>query len=386
MAKILISLLSKHTLPNVFVIRASDFSNMEAFIFVSTELMEQHKVFKAIEKASDLENRPTQKVIVKEDDLANIHARLDALNLSKTDEYYLNLTGGTKIMSIGVYNFFTQNGFNSHIFYVPIGKNLIHKIFPLDDVKIKPLTFRIGLADYLASYGVEIHEPKYINNTSKDPEYTRQLFSWFISEKRFTYQGKPFWWFASKLRKWVKPELGLNEIPWLESFIKDIDLPHIFPRKLMESEIQYLIGGWFEEFIYFAFKNTLKLENDFFGNSVHIKRENQKGKLVSNEFDVMFVYKNVLHVIECKTGLGRPKEVKQLFNNTVYKLAALRTEFGLQVKAYFLTLANTRNENGYIKESFQRRAAMHNIVFMDRVSILNDFEAFLQKLSGNTKS
>jgi len=89
--------------------------------------------------------------------------------------------------------------------------------------------------------------------------------------------------------------------------------------------------------------------------------ENDLKKTVDNEFDVLFVYRNVLYMVECKTASNKSKNI---FLESLYKVAALRQYFMLTVKAVLCVLFDITPLN-------KERARLTGIEVIDRA----DFKA-----------
>ena len=104
MATILVSLVSEQTIPNVLYIR--ECNNVDGYVFISTEKMDKKNVSQHIMEASGtVSNENSETVIVKEDSLQDIEKELKKQPFNKEDKFLVNLTDGTKIMAIGVYDF-----------------------------------------------------------------------------------------------------------------------------------------------------------------------------------------------------------------------------------------------------------------------------------------
>ena len=109
-------------------------------------------------------------------------------------------------------------------------------------------------------------------------------------------------------------------------------------------------------------------------------RPNAGGHPVPNECDLLFTFNNTLYIMECKVGLGF--KAKQLFEDSVYKLAALRNEFGQRVEAAFLTLSNLRGRDGEVKKAFLHRAQLHRVKLFDRQGVGEELEGWLRGARG----
>lgn len=344
MKKILISLVSDQTIPNVLFIKEY-YDVLDFFVFVTTEQMEEQGKLDWILKATGITKEQYHKAVVVEDELTSIENALNRLPLNQDDTFVLNLTGGTKIMTIGVYNYFLNK--NSKIFYIPIGKNVFRRIFPDTEQRDFKITYRTDLLTYLTSYGIEVLNHNEINSITKKEEFTLRFFEHNYSKNRLL--KRLFNHKSSSKRETCQQ----SEIPELFEWLVRIGFPFEKDGRLTTKETFYLLGGWLEEFTYTYFKKHLGLSDSAIGLNVRIKR-----KKVSNEFDVMFVYENAIYVIECKTGLTQ----KASYENAVYKLAALRKDFGLFVRSYILTMTEVK------AEVWKNRAALFNIQLLDNLS------------------
>ena len=219
----------------------------------------------------------------------------------KNDEVTLNITGGTKIGTIGTYQVFYTCG--KPIFYVNTQDDEIIKISPNEE-KI-PINVNMSIRDYLAAYGFNItnyvKEDRHINDRRHITEAIVQL--------------------AIK-----RPEL-IGEI---NRELKDIDKA-VYPKKISlrndrdmdllckklvdyglversrqttieipdEDAAKYLRGFWFEEYLYMTAKslnvNEVKL-------NVEGQWDASGKKPPRNEFDVLIVKRNRLFYISCKTA------------------------------------------------------------------------------------
>ena len=358
MSNVLVSLVSNQTIPNVLFIREMENElgkDVQRYLFVSTEAMENKEKTEFTILGSCIKKSKTDIIKVVEDSIEDINSKLKtwfAEEINDEDNIIVNLTGGTKIMSIAVYNLFKER--KSTIYYLPIGKNKYKQIFPSAKHREYNLTFRIPLKDYLISYGIKITS-KDINRTLKDKEYTEYLFRKFLNNE-----------FDIKVIGELRKERNEREIPLNEkakSFLDEIKFDTEKEEILNKKEINYLTGGWFEEYVYNLVREHIQLDNDKIGLSVQISRAKTQ-----NEFDVMFVYENILYVIECKTALK--DDGRNLLNDTLYKLSALKKDFGLIVRGYLFTLdKNLRDKNGILKSNYQKRADLLGVQLVDGATL-----------------
>lgn len=361
MNNVLVSLVSTQTIPNVLFIKEMEkrIEDIRMYLFVSTEKMEDTGKTDFIIQGSHIKKSKTEIIKVVEDSMEDINSKLIEFakeKLSDEDNLIVNLTGGTKIMSIGVYNFFKER--KSTIYYLPINKNIYKQIFPSLKHREHKLNFRISLKDYLISYGIKI-KSKDINKALKSRKYTESLFREFLNNEIDTE-------IIDELRKERnKKEIRLGEK--IKSFLEEIKFDIEKEGSINKKDINYLTGGWLEEYGYNLVRGHIQLDDDKIGLNVQISHDKTQ-----NEFDVMFVHENILYVIECKTALkdgGR-----NLLNDTLYKLSALNKNFGLNVRGYLFTLdRNLRGPEGEIKKDYQNRSDLLKVTLVDR-AILSDRE------------
>lgn len=324
-----INIISEQTIPNILFIKQFE-GQTDGYVFVSTQKMNQQGQLQAIIEVCQIPANNYQVITVNEESLADVETQLEALHFNRSTHYLVNITGGTKIMSLGVYSFFSR--FNSQMYYLPIGKNDCKQIFPPANETILALQHRVSLQQYLQAYGIGITNLNNINSLVQNPAVTQTFLNNKVSlnplirnlrlykeQREYTEQRKIT---HLPLRN-LPPELStLNNL--LQSL-------HFKPQKqneLNENELNYLLGQWLEEYVYSTIKNLFGLDAHFIGNSVSIHRQQ-----VANELDVVLIYNNTIYVIECKTGLNI-----LIFNETAYKLNALKKEFGLHVKSAIVCL------------------------------------------------
>ncbi|GBU24446.1 hypothetical protein R83H12_01076 [Fibrobacteria bacterium R8-3-H12] len=341
MSKLIVSLLSDQTIQNVMFIKQMKNERTE-HLFASTQKMEEKGIKKWIINVCGIKEIQTKTITIKEDSIKNIKEELSKIDFSTYEEILVNVTGGTKMMSIGVKEFFNDKR-QAKMYYMPINKN---EIVDLQNEKTEPINCEISLSDYLKSYGVKVE------NESKPlfpEEYTKE----FYKEHYEKLNSKGI---LGSLRKDRKKN---RENSWQE--LKGIG----FKEDLNKKEIAYLTGGWFEEFVYFKIKKELNLADDYIKNGVQIT-SGQKN--VQNEFDVLYLKDYKLYSIECKTSiLDGNNENKSIMSETIYKAKALQKDFGLTAKASIYTLSSKQE----IKNSGMERASYFDIDIKSR----EDFNA-----------
>ncbi|MBP8090956.1 MAG: DUF1887 family protein [Phocaeicola sp.] len=296
--RILISLLSDHIIPSYLYIKETE-DEFDQMIFITTDHTEKMKIGIHLENTLTLTPESVRRVMVSNENYAEILAQLENAGFSNNDHYIVNETGGTKAMSIALFHFFSQRG--AKFVYIPIGTN---SYFTFDSKEEHPIKYRMNLKEYLSLYGLN-----YVcdNSLIYDEKFTRDKVFANLKEKHFFL---------------------------LEDMRKAQQLPD-------GKEKRYWGGTWFEEYIYRRIVRERQLPEDCVGKSVKIYRkevvlpnDNQN----DNEIDVMYVENNKLYVIECKmTMTGDGKNIKHNVEGFLYKLAAIAKDLGLHVNSYLFT-------------------------------------------------
>jgi hypothetical protein len=145
----LISLISEHLLPN-FLLAKEFAGKYDRHIFITTERMGKLSMTARLCKALGVDKKDVKIVVVSEDDLPNCRDKLQSENFSANNKYIVNLTGGTKIMSIATFQHFFK--LTDEFYYVPIGTNKIETVKTGEDF---PLNYRVNVKEYLSLYGLD---------------------------------------------------------------------------------------------------------------------------------------------------------------------------------------------------------------------------------------
>jgi len=357
--KVLVSLVSDQTIPNIEFIKEFQ-DKVDCYVFITTEFMESEQKARTncILAGANIPNVNITRVIVRDDSMSDINAKL--LNLDKSDAFVVNLTGGTKMMSIATYDFFRDK--NARIYYKPIRSNKIISIE--DDSIFKEINTKLTVNDYLLSYGVESTSA----TSFEDKKITKKMFDGFIDGSldfrlietlRVYYRNRKPRYTISNIEHNTKDEKRIEN---LSEFLLSVgfcekDEPGAVITK---NEIAFLTGGWYEEMCFYYFKDKLVLSDGAIQLGVKLKKSEN---VLDNDLDVVFVYNNNLYVVECKTAMSTNGKVSTaLFNETIYKASALRAKFGLSVKNLLLTLSTMEHKT----IDYEDRARVMNISLFGR--------------------
>lgn len=354
--RLIINLLSAQTIPNVQFIKEYYSKNDELF-FVSTPQSQNQNIMNHILKSCNLEeiSEIINFIIVDEMNMKDIKTKFAEIDYSKYQEILVNITGGTKIMSIATFGYF-QDVPNSKIYYIP-GKNSEYLEFLKDNNNsTHTLKHNLNIYEYLYAYGFSIKES---TNLDFSKEYVESFYQWFMNNKTTSDQE-----ILQQLQnKGRKKDCKINSIDGLEQLLIDVNFP-TKSEKLSKKESQFLTGDWFEYYMY-------NIIVDIFGRDIDIRRglhlsKKKKDKKIPNEFDIVFTYQNQLFTIECKTSLFS-KTKKGLINDTIYKSASLQKKMGLFSNSFIFTLDPQNN----INEAFFNRAEELNTQLCSYESISN---------------
>lgn len=396
MKSLLVSLISDQTIPNVQLIK--EFPETTDYLFITTKGMERKGVRRWIINTSNIKN--SKEIIVDEFSFEDIINQLSENDFEIYDKVFVNITGGTKIMTLAAYEFFKEAGVQG-IYYITGKENEYVKLFPKTRNKHNHLLSKVSIDDYLHAYGFNV---KKSNKCIISFDQTTRIFNSFCQRDMYKDFSDEYKFLFSKRGKVIKGdalkgiELLLNEIGFV-------------PEKkdcLSENEIKYLTGDWFEEYVGNRIKNELDLEDSQLLIGAEIFKEispsskNDVAVLLNmtssgleksvNEIDVMFIYKNQFYSIECKTSIidiklapntkGEmvEKEVN-ILGETLYKSDSLKNKFGLFAKTTIMTMTNfesyindkdlnKKNNKTRQMEEFIGRANLSNIKLVDK-SMLN---------------
>ena len=368
MADTLITLLiSEQTVPNVQFLKWF-FSRQKQtvdILFVSTEKMEEKK--KSLNIINAMECSETHiaswKVIkVDENSIDDIDQKIDAILTEwQHESFIVNITGGTKIMSLATYAYF-QDKPQSQIFYQPINQNL-QRIFPEHEEYSIP-DF-ITVEEYMKAHGIEF---KYDNFCLKDYDYNKTIYKNVIEENREGIKQLVSFQNIRPFKKKIDDNKVLNFFLIDEKsfetkdgklldkalIIKTLENFGYNPNAVFGSNIRYITGGWFEEFVYQKVKTEMNLAGQNIALNVNIEKENDK-----NELDVVYIRNNRLHVIECKSFLDG-EDGSKVLNDALYKLQAImKSKFGLNAVSSLYT------QSVITKESALNRAKEFGIEIVD---------------------
>ncbi len=367
MKKTLVSLISDQTIPNLELIK--EFRNqINQYVFICTK--QKKSQLKWLTEAADLNKY--EEISVDAFEPIEIENNLKQYDFGD-DEIILNITGGTKLMSLIVNEYFRSIG--ATIYYLTGHNKSYVKVFPNRGNRSFQLNCEITLTEYLKAHGFSYQK----SEPFKTYQEAKKMLNFFTSESKESYIG-----IIKQLQKRRGKNVIIDSIEGLQSLLDRMDYHPENKDKLSKNDVKYLTSDWFEEFVYFKVKTDLSLPDEFIGTGYKITKND-----VLNELDVIFVYQNKLFIIECKTSFYQMipieeekngvKEIKQkrknLLPEIVYKSDALRNKFGLFANTSLFTTAPVRDKNGEVFDKLKNhleRAELNRIKIISKSDILSN--------------
>lgn len=358
-SKLAIILLSDQTIPNALFLK--DFENSwDKILFVGTNKTKENNIGNAI--LSVLDNPDYDEIIVDENKTQNINEKLNEyFSKNHFSNILVNITGGTKIMALAAYYYFKNNPpLNSKIkiYYLPIKAAYYIDLDTNENIK---QNYEFNLPDYIKATG-NIPNISNIENEELKSKIASHLFDLYVYKNNYEIIDK----ITATLRNYRDKDnkslrKTIYEQPEYETEIKNplINQCQISEQDLAkfdfrsEDTVDFFTGGWLEFYTYNELKQII--QEGQIATNVKIKNLS-KEESVENELDVAFVFKNELHIIECKTG-----DVKEILNDVMYKAAQIRSSFGLTAQSHLLIL----NPSKAISDSQKTRAKLYNIDLID---------------------
>ena len=382
----LILLVSRETIPNFLSIKTFDEAGY--YIFLTSNEMEDSEKGNRREwtvKACDLEENTYDFILVDAYKKESVLKNLQDYDWSRFESIIVNITGGTKIMALAAYEFFSSR--KAQIWYTPENDNSTY--YQLNDhSNSRLISYKTSVDEYLRCRGIEKSENHY---SEKQPTFkqniTKDFFNKFIGDEikkealeslRLLLRADS----ANKLfLKYLEKGLKLNEkqIPVedfdemltkenIKEYIKEVGFEEYVDDGILHKElVTYLTGGWFEEYVYNILSEKITNKNNIKLGVVlnqKPKKRRQANYFTNNDLDIVLTNSNTFYLIECKSAGMSDKE---LFNKTAYTASALRKYFGLTVKSVLCTLSQ-------LNELQKERAEILDVTVFDLNTFSNKDE------------
>ena len=366
MSKTIVNIIDKSNPLPAYLFTKEYYEDGDGLLFISNE--EEANCIQLLTRQLEVDELSVKSIIVKRHEnnmLYEYICRTIKSQLDDKTQYYLNLAGGNRYMTLSVQHVFEE--FNTLFFYTQTRENQIVKtIFDNsiydDDDEVFPIKHRMTLKEYFGLYGLEsdVDEPR---KMVKETPFSQHLFTLFSQNLLGQGDYQVMETLRNKYRNWkflIISEVEnphkehMTPIPNLSKFLNYIGFVPERNGSLQSYEIEYLTGGWFEEYVYALIKDVLQPDDIAMG--VHISNGIIKH---NNELDVCFIKANKLFVIECKTGVTS----ESLFNEIVYKVCALKEVLLGTSNSYIFSLKKD------LKGNWKKTAKYMGITFCDWLNL-----------------
>lgn len=366
--KTIVNIVSEQTLPNYLFVKEV-YEQEDNVIWIVSKA---DRIQTAIKCLKNTIGEITDKMIYIEDGSEeNIQYIKEVLqtNIDSQQNFVVNLTGGTKIMALAVYDFFRNNVTNAEFYYIPFPKNII---IDISSQNIKQITHKISVEKYLKLYNLKVQsqgkqdgvlsfkDAKYMysNMYNLQKEYIQELIELRELKEKNKFKGRnnrdktyPYDEISKVKLKEDDGNKNTNRAKRIEDFILNNNIPTLSEKnKIGYKDIVYITGGWFEDFIFYLTKEIEKPDDIVLGIEI-LKQDAEQSK---NELDVVYTKDNKFFIRECKTAF----EKERMFNEIIYTATAIKSLFGLSTKSsvycYREKLSDKDDEQARMNETLNK--------------------------------
>jgi hypothetical protein len=360
----MLCLLSDQPIPNLLSVHHF---KPDRLVLVESENMRGRKVadhfllalkFGGLDYTERSETHPLDLV----DDLETVRQCLrKAYGAHSSANWIANLTGGTKPMSIAAYEFFKAVG--ARLVYVNAARP--DEMLGLESSHPEKCAHRLSIAEFLAAYGFA--------STKADDKITEaetRARQWWPLAKAIAEHAPDRNLLDVSRDEWTKVrqeglELKPQQLAALSPKVKAA-LQTTFGLTSVGDSLtgrvdkymgKFLTGEWLEVFFWKLLDaHASALEIDSVRLGVEVK---QKDSTASTDFDVAFMRRQALGVIECKSGAQEQADDP---NAPLDKLEARIQQFrALRVNPVLATTSEKLlGRDGQLKPNFAARARVYN--------------------------
>lgn len=283
---------------------------------------------------------------------------------STSDELIVNITGGTKPMSIATYNFFSTR-MASIVYNIPKDEILNSKNDEKQSLLLNP---PITCKQSLLAFGFKFEGGKE-TIASEEVASIKEIAKVFcndelidfsiVSQNNINLSESEKREVIKKHREKKRKRGGIigKDFTWNSSVpetLKNLLSKHgDKDGKFSPFWIDLLVGEWLEVFIKdILFRNSEKIGIHDIHRGKLVKKDD-----VTNELDVVFMKGTSLNIVECKTGAQDHGSWTDVF----YKLQAVKQQFGaLHINSFLVSASkNILDKDNNIMDAVQKRAAFY---------------------------
>lgn len=382
--KIMVCLISGQHVPNLLSIRSEN-PVPDRLVLIVTPLMmardKHNQLLNALAAGRlDYGTRHDIKTLAKEDSISETYDLLKKIYKEHLgDELVVNLTGGTKPMCIGAYEFSKERHLRT--LYVPEGNQ--HEAKDLLSGSPVDLEHRLSIAEFLEGYGFSILNPGDLQRSRERAEDLFELAalltanSWdhglrgMLGKIQELMQKKR----EEDRKGWNREGLILTEDSnvYLDKEALRLKIAEkfglktngkIFIGRLDKQDVEFLAGKWLEAFVWGILNPFIKEGRIWdLNQGVRVGVAHTDDRRIfpgeDNDLDVAFMKNQSLCTVECKTGeQGHDLAGKDV----LYKIEAIKSGLrALRVNTYLATTSDNVIDplTESIKEPLLRRADIY---------------------------
>ncbi len=290
----------------------------------------------------------------------------------------INVTGGTKPMSLACYEFFKAHFQAAKIIYNDHENNKVEYLSPLKQ-PAQPFDYdTVDLTTYFKLHGLTILEI-----ASDDPIWQKRA----QARKDLSLMLSKNIVFAEEIRSFFG-KTGLTEYKLSsknknKKLIQLCEQHQLFKYSFDKNTIQfpyggeaqfYLTGGWLEEYTWLCL-NDIGIKNAKCGVKINWEDSLRAKDISINELDITFLYHNQIFILECKTGRLDGIHLQ----NTLNKLETIGRYVGGTFHGLGLVMLSE------VKDVLKERAERFRIKTFDHVQLLPQLTAQLEGWIKRTK-
>ena len=374
--KIMVCLISGQHVPNLLSIR-SETPVPDRLVLIVTPLMkarDKHNQLLNALAAGGLDYGPRHDIkdLAKEDSISETYELLKKIHKEHlNDELVVNLTGGTKPMCIGAYEFSKEKHLRT--LYVPEGNQ--HEAKDLIGDSSVDLKHRLSTAEFLEGYGFGVQNPVDLKISKERAEDLFELAALLtansedhglrgmlgkiqnlMEEKKNDRKG----WNRDGLILTEESNVFLDNESLRSKIASKLGLKtkdSMLLGSLDKHRVEFLAGKWLEVFVWGMLNPFVEDERIW-----DLNQGVRVGKAFpgeDNDLDVTFMMNQSLCTVECKTG---GQEHDPAGKDVLYKIEAIKSGLrAIRVKTYLATTSDNviDPQKGCIKEPLLRRADIY---------------------------
>lgn len=329
--------------------------------------------------------------VVDENSIQTVYAALDAAYKKyPDDEWIINLTGGTKPMSMGAYTFSRDRGLKT--LYIAEG-NQRQGVDLLGGPGVA-LDHHVSTAEFLAGYGFNLRNTQTLGRNEgqagqwiemaalltahHDNPSLRNMLGRLQNLKEKKMKAARKGWEREGLIISDTDGVSLSNSSLRSRIAEEFHLTETGAKltgHLDKNAAEFLTGKWLEVFVW-------GLLHPFVNQGIwdlHLGvTAGGRGPGESNEFDVSFMRDQSLCIVECKTG-GQGHDPGA--NSTLYKIEAIKAGLmAIRMKTYLATTSpNVIDPNtGGIRKAIANRCLLYGCTIVHGDPLKEMAELFLR--------